>query len=385
MALANKDSKILIVGGGGTIGSSTALHLARRGYTDVRILDIYQNPSLNSAGNDNNKLDLTSQPEREGRLRTRYEAVVAEGRGDLLEWLSNREEIVARAPHLKGADLEKGGWVAARNALNSVGHELRKLGVKSAFGSAGTFAGLLLAEDGKTVKGVKAVDGTEWPGDLVVFATGAWSPSLLDLDGQCAWIYAHIRLTPEEAEALKGIPTTYNHELGFIMEPEEGTRELKICNEFSGYTHIQPCRPFGLDNDINISVPRSHADNPTDTISNEGLEDIKRLVNQWLPHLNGRPFFKTAMCWCADTVDMNWLMCEHPKYKGLVVATGDSGQTFKMFPVVGGQVVDLIEGKLPEERKELWKWRPGAKDNGTGRGGLEPKDLKDVDGWNHDL
>lgn len=55
MTLASKDSKILIVGGGGTIGSSTALHLARKGYTDVRLLDIYQNPSLNSAGNDNNK------------------------------------------------------------------------------------------------------------------------------------------------------------------------------------------------------------------------------------------------------------------------------------------------------------------------------------------
>lgn len=144
MTLASKDSKILIVGGGGTIGSSTALHLARKGYTDVRLLDIYQNPSLNSAGNDNNKmagddsagiwgqlgteawrmwttdpvfkdhahevgrLDLTSKSEREERLRKRYEAVVAEGRGDLLEWLSNRDEIVAKAPHLKDADMEVG-------------------------------------------------------------------------------------------------------------------------------------------------------------------------------------------------------------------------------------------------------------------------------------
>lgn len=82
---------------------------------------------------------------------------------------------------------------------------------------------------------------------------------------------------------------------------------------------------------------------------------------------------------------MNWLMCEHPKYKGLVVATGDSGQTFKMFPVVGKQVVDLIEGKLPHDRKDLWRWRPGTGDNGTGRGGLDPKDLKDVEGWNHDV
>lgn len=56
MSLANKESKILIVGGGGTIGSSTALHLARRGYNDVRLLDKLENPSANSAGNDTNKV-----------------------------------------------------------------------------------------------------------------------------------------------------------------------------------------------------------------------------------------------------------------------------------------------------------------------------------------
>ncbi|WWD04620.1 hypothetical protein V865_002691 [Kwoniella europaea PYCC6329] len=431
MALANKDSKILIVGGGGTIGSSTALHLARRGYKDIRLLDIFQNPSLNSAGNDNNKmagddsagiwgqlgteawnmwttdpvfkdhahntgrLDLTSKPEREARLRTRYQGIVDEGRGAGIEWVEGKEQIVARAPHLAHADLtgwkglfvKNGGWVAARNALNAVGHELRRLGVKSAFGSSGTFKELILGADGRTVTGVRMVDGTEWCGDLVVFAAGAWSPALLDLEGQCetkGWGYAHIRLTPEEAKKLKGMATTYNHELGFIMEPEEGTLELKIVNEFAGYTHMQQVRPFGLNKDVLMSVPRAHAIHPTDTITTESLEAIKNLIKLWLPDLVDRPLFKMAMCWCTDTVDMNWLMCEHPKYKGLVVATGDSGQTFKMFPVVGKQVADLIEGKLPEDRKHLWKWRPGAGDNGTARGGEKAKDLSEVEGWRHD-
>jgi FlaA1/EpsC-like NDP-sugar epimerase len=53
----DKRSKILIVGGGGTMGSSTALALARRGYTDIRILDVYSAPSNNSAGNDLNKVN----------------------------------------------------------------------------------------------------------------------------------------------------------------------------------------------------------------------------------------------------------------------------------------------------------------------------------------
>lgn len=77
------------------------------------------------------------------------------------------------------------GWVAARDALAAVGKELARLGVKSAFGTAGTFKELLLHADGTTCVGVKAVDGTEWQGDLVILACGAWSPTLLDLQGQC--------------------------------------------------------------------------------------------------------------------------------------------------------------------------------------------------------
>ncbi|OCF33856.1 sarcosine oxidase [Kwoniella heveanensis BCC8398] len=432
MALANKDSKILIVGGGGTIGSSTALHLARRGYTDIRLLDVFQNPSANSAGNDNNKiagddsagiwgqlgteawkmwrtdpvfkdhshnvgrLDLTSKEIREGRLRARYEGIVAEGRGDGVEWLDTKEAIVAKAPHLEKADLtgwkglfvKNGGWVAAREALNSVGHELRRLGVKSAFGTAGTFDSLIFDEgDGRTVRGVRASDGTEWLGDLVIMAAGAYSPALIDLEDQCeskAWVYAHIQLTPEEAVELKGIPTMYNHELGFYMEPQPGTGVIKFCNEFGGLTNLTRIKPFGSSTEQLISVPRYHALNPTDTIPTEYVLEIQRLIEHCLPHLKGRELQNMAMCWCTDTKDMNWLMCQHPKFDRLVLATGDSGQTFKMFPVVGKQVADLIEGKLPEERKHLWQWRPQADDNGTGRGGERPKDLSEVEGWRHD-
>jgi len=48
-------SKILIIGGG-TWGTSTALHLARRGYKHIKVLDAYQIPSPIAAGNDINKI-----------------------------------------------------------------------------------------------------------------------------------------------------------------------------------------------------------------------------------------------------------------------------------------------------------------------------------------
>jgi sarcosine oxidase / L-pipecolate oxidase len=53
--MATKTNSIIIIGCG-TWGASTALHLARRGYTDVTVLDPYEVPSAISAGNDVNKI-----------------------------------------------------------------------------------------------------------------------------------------------------------------------------------------------------------------------------------------------------------------------------------------------------------------------------------------
>lgn len=58
MAHSRASTKIVIVGGGGTMGSSTALHLVRSGYTpsNITVLDVYPIPSLQSAGHDLNKI-----------------------------------------------------------------------------------------------------------------------------------------------------------------------------------------------------------------------------------------------------------------------------------------------------------------------------------------
>lgn len=55
------NSSILIVGAG-TWGCSTALHLARRGYKNVIVLDPYGLPSPISAGNDINKIIEEGKP-----------------------------------------------------------------------------------------------------------------------------------------------------------------------------------------------------------------------------------------------------------------------------------------------------------------------------------
>jgi sarcosine oxidase/L-pipecolate oxidase len=58
MMNARASTKIIVVGGGGTLGASTALHLIRSGYTpsNITILDVYPIPSAQSAGHDLNKI-----------------------------------------------------------------------------------------------------------------------------------------------------------------------------------------------------------------------------------------------------------------------------------------------------------------------------------------
>jgi len=128
-------------------------------------------------------------------------------RGHEVDWLETERDIKNVAPDLADANIEvrpvlrrpipltapqgwqglwvkDAGWMAARDALNAVGSEIQKLGVKTSFGTCGTAASFEMSTNGTRCTGVRAVDGTFWPADFVVVAAGAWTPSLVNLEGQ---------------------------------------------------------------------------------------------------------------------------------------------------------------------------------------------------------
>ncbi|KAL5339842.1 FAD dependent oxidoreductase [Aspergillus crustosus] len=427
-------TKIIIVGGGGTIGSSTALHLLRAGYTpeNITVLDVYPIPSPQSAGHDLNKImsirlrnrpdlllslealemwrgdelfrpffhgvgmvDCSSSEEGIASLRRKYEELVNAGIG--LEktnlWLESEEEILAKLPHFtreqvkgwKGLFCGEGGWLAAAKAINAIGSYLKEQGVQFGFGSAGTFKKPLFTSDGITCTGVETTDGTKYYADKVVLAAGAWSSTLVDLEDQCvskAWVFAHIQLTPSEAAELKNTPVVYDGEYGFFFEPNENGI-IKICDEFPGFTRFKHHQPYGSPHPKPISVPRSHAKHPTDTYPDASEITIRKAIARFLPQFTGKELFNRSMCWCTDTADANLLVCEYPRWRNFVLATGDSGHSFKILPNIGKHVVELLEGSLSQELADAWRWRPGG-DALTSRRAAPAKDLADMPGWKHD-
>ncbi|KAL1695869.1 FAD dependent oxidoreductase [Schizophyllum commune] len=431
MAPLTLDSSILVFGGGGTIGSSTALHLARKGYRNVRVLDVYPIPSAQSAGNDLNKimgtslrnpvdkqlsreandmwtndptfspyfhrtgrLDCCGSPEGVEDLRKTIEKLNDAGLGHTAEWLDNEEEIAQRVPWLAGNEMPgwkgiffaDGGWLAAAKAINSVGQELAQLGVKFSFGESGAFERLLLSDDGSTCVGAVAKDGTEYRADRVILAAGAWSPVLVDLEDQCcskAWVYAHMQLTPEEVEQYKGCPVVYNEDLGFFFEPNE-FGVIKVCDEFPGFCRYKMHQPFGAPAPKPVSVPRSHAKHPTDTYPDASEVTIRKAISAFLPRFKDKDLFNRSLCWCTDTADANLLITEDPRWKNLILATGDSGHSFKLLPIIGKHVVELLEGTLQEDMRQAWRWRPGSGDARQSTRAAPAKDLSELPGWKHD-
>ncbi|KAK5211068.1 hypothetical protein LTR41_003680 [Exophiala xenobiotica] len=422
MGYLPKSSSILIVGTG-TFGLSTAVHLARRGFTNIQCLDRYPYPSPDSAGYDVNKIigmrndtALTARVSREALAgwqeplfesvwhevglitaatndeaveycRRAYHSWIDCGEGDNVHWLESADDFREHVPQLRDGSIpnwrgffhKRAGWAYAKEALRIMGNEAARLGVKFATGPSATMQSLLLDDQQRAV-GVVAEDGTQWIADRIVLCTGAWSDALIDTEGQLeakCWTLAHIQLTPEECAEYKDMPVVMNLEEGFFFEPSDDG-QIKICNEFPGFTHrltLLDGRP--------TSQPRSQAQNPGDTIPHQSRTEIRQFLAKTIPKFKDRPFVTEKMCWCTDTHDRNWLLDVHPKHPRLIVATGDSGVAFKMLPVMGKYISDLVEGKsLDPMVKEAWKWRPDKKSRDQRWGGDgKTRDLNDMDGW----
>ncbi|KAG9520803.1 oxygen oxidoreductase, partial [Aureobasidium melanogenum] len=423
MLLASTMSKpepIAIVGGGAW-GLSTALHLHRAGYTNITVFETADSiPSRYSAAYDINKIvraeyeesfytDLALQaieawkdplfgpyyhetgyivatsgsaPEKaKNSLDTALASVskhpvFAPG----IQALDNADEIRKYAWQISGPlngftgyYNRLAGYAHSANALKGIFLHCATLGIKFVLGRlAGTVTELVYEGQDKDRKctGVRTADGITHPATRTIVASGAWGASLVPEMGRFvvarSWSVAHVQLTEQECDYLRGLPVINVRDLGFFFEPDPATRLFKLCPLGAGFSNT---------NKEGTSLPpMDRIPPPQDFIPAEDEIKLRRLLSETFPWMADRPFVDKKLCWFADTSDSEYCIDFLPgTNNSVVVLSGDSGHGFKMMPIFGKWVIDLLENgrqnidrwcwKTKDERGQDWgdgvSWRIG--------------------------
>ncbi|KAI8176821.1 hypothetical protein KHU50_003719 [Colletotrichum sp. SAR 10_65] len=256
----------------------------------------------------------------------------------------------------KGYHNRLAGYGHSGNTLKAVHRHCAARGVRFLLGDAGNVTDLLYDASGRCT-GVRTSDGTEHAAAKTVCALGAYGaslvPGLAKFTVARCWSVAHVQLTEDETDFLRGIPVTNIRDLGFFFEPDPATRLLKLCPLGAGFTNTVN----GTSTPTEFPSARSQ-----DFIPPDDEHKLRTLLRETLPWLADRPFVDRKFCWFSDTQDSEYCIDFVPgTSRSLVVLSGDSGHGFKMMPVFGKWVRKLLE----TGRQDLprWQWRTTSGEN----------------------
>lgn len=233
------------------------------------------------------------------------------------------------------------GWADAGQGVEILLSRVKELGVVV---QPGKFVAGINQAGGKAT-GVTCTDGTIYEADLVVIATGSWTPSAfpgLDLEGKCLATgqgIAMIQLTKEEADQYRDCPVVLNWTSGFYVFPPTAQDVVKLAIHGPGVTHAVK---------DGVSMPRTILSDPIDgrAIPKNTLSQLRNHLREVYPDLAEKPFQSTRLCWYNDSPDGDWVISKYPSMDNLVLATAGSGHAYKFLPVIGRLVADLIEDNL---------------------------------------
>ncbi|KAM5345225.1 hypothetical protein ACJ41O_011087 [Fusarium nematophilum] len=409
---------VLIIGGG-VFGTSTAYHLAQRGYSQVTVVDRFDPPSRDSAATDLNKVIRADYPnplyaklgletlavwkDPESLFSGLYQETgwVMGGHEMTRGWLENAKELARRTgrpgveylsaeqmrqkwPALTGEFPDwtnlyspQAGWVPSGQALLRMAIAAQEKGARYITGDAGHIKKLVYDQDG-TCRGAVAANGQFHTADLVVVAAGASLPALVDgantdVVAQTSAICV-IQLEPDEIEKYRDIPIIDDFEQGIIFPPDENGL-IKLCS-------VRLVTNYKNHDVPGSSILHSVGDYPYDGCPKELEDEMRQFVREMIPELADRPFVTTRLCWDGMATDLNFRICPYPQTKNLYIATAGSNHGFKFLPVIGKYVADLLEGRLGREWADLWSWRFGKiPDNFQDPHPWPLRDLSELTGW----
>jgi len=211
----------------------------------------------------------------------------------------------------------------------------------------------------RTCTGIRTADKRTHTASKTIIALGAWVANILPEISHSivarSWSVAHIQLTKQECDYLRFLPTTNIRDLGFFFEPDPETRLFKLCPLGAGFTNRTNRTATG--SNTLVSIPPSEIPiPPQDFIPYSDELKLRHLLHQTLPWLSHRPFVQKKICWFADTHDSDYCIDFVPNTNNsLVVLSGDSGHGFKMMPIFGKWVVELLGAGVQKEQH--WQWR----------------------------
>ncbi len=373
-------SNSIIVVGAGVFGASAALELRKRGH-EVTLLDPGPVPHVLAASTDISKvlrMDYGSDEFYMELMEASFEGwdrwneswgvqlfhqtgvLVLAGKPmqsggfeqDSLEMLRKRGHSPTHMTQLELSDRfpawnfegypegyfnPRAGWAESGEVVARLISEGKTLGVRV----RGSAALESLLEEGSKIVGLRTNTGDEHRADVVVVATGAWTPSLLPHLTDLMWSVGqpvfHF-LVEDPAAYQPPAFTTWNADIGnsgWYGFPALDDGTLKIANHGPGTLQ-------------SADAPRE--------VGADAEQHFRRFFEHALPGLVDAPVISSRLCMYCDTWDGNFLIDHDPDRPGLVVATGGSGHGFKFAPMLGPIIADVVERK-PNKFSERFRWR----------------------------
>ncbi|KAK9776223.1 putative FAD dependent oxidoreductase [Seiridium cardinale] len=266
------------------------------------------------------------------------------------------------------------GFVVAYKSCAWAQHLARKAGVKFVLDPIrGKVVNIGTDVNGRPV--VETEDKQTHEADLVIVSGGGWTPGLVpETEGlleTTAGSVATIHI-PEDRPDLRerfspeNFPViTWSKAKGIYALPMTEEGDFKIGYRRTKYTNFE--RVGGR----RISVPKTaHVTAEKESnITRQALEAVKEFVSANTPELAELGISSTKLCWYTDSIDNSFVVDFVPGKPGVLVCSGGSGHGFKFLPILGREVVKIIESRDRDGvYAQMWKWRESDR---PARNGLE--------------
>ncbi|KZT62596.1 FAD dependent oxidoreductase [Calocera cornea HHB12733] len=252
------------------------------------------------------------------------------------------------------------GFVLMGKACLWLYHLCRKAGVKFVLGEDGKVTKFLTAKTATIQKiiGVKTVAG-EHPADLVIVATGAFTPLLVPQTAPSATATAGSLITYQLPQDRPDLWDRFAPErFPVIIWGSEGLQRNGL--------YILPRTKEGLvkfgfrgTKFTNLEQPEASTPVYPESVPALAAKIVDDTIDGFFPELKDIPVQSTRLCWYTDGPGDEFLVDYVPGYAGLFVATCGSGHGAKHMPMLGKYIVEIIEGK-DTPFNQFWKWKDGG-------------------------